>query len=370
MNLTMEELLNDIPTRRCPLLQTTSGFSTEFWNDSCSITELSDAITYGATGATTNPVIVGEVLKKELNIWKPRILELIAEMPFGSQEDIAWKIIEEMGVNAAALLMPIFIRENGRKGRLSIQTHPEYYRCSERMVGQAVHFHTLAPNIQVKLPATRAGIMAIEEATYQGVNINATVSFTLPQAIAVAEAVESGLQRRHAEGKTTDNIFPVCTLMVGRLDDWLKVVAEQENIIVDPHCLDWAGVAVMKKAYGIYRERGYKTRLLSAAYRNHLHWSQFIGGDVVLTIPYKWQQRFNQSDIEVTARMDTPVSPEILNGLYQHFADFRRAYDLNGMDVEAFDSFGATVRTLRSFIGSYVDLTAMIRDIMLPNPDK
>ena len=366
----MENLQNEAQTRCCPLLQTTSAYSTDFWNDSCSIAELSDAITYGATGATTNPVIVSEVLKKEFSFWKPRIIELIAEMPCGSQEDIAWKIIEEMGVKAADLLMPVFIRENGRKGRLSIQTNPANYRCSEKMVEQAAHFHSLAPNIQVKLPATQAGITAIEEATYRGININATVSFTVPQAIAVAEAVARGLQRRQAEGRQTDNIYPVCTLMVGRLDDWLKVVADKENIIVDPHCLDWAGVAVMKKAYAIYQERGYKTRLLSAAYRNHLHWSQFIGGDVILTIPYKWQQRFNQSDIEVTARMDTPVSQEILSELDQHFADFRRAYDLNGMETEAFDSFGATVRTLRSFIGSYVDLTAAIRDIMLPNPDK
>ena len=65
---------------------------------------------------------------------------------------------------------------------------------------QAVHFNGLAPNIQVKIPVTAAGIVAIEEATRLGVNINATVSFTLPQAIAVAEAVERGLDRRAKEG--------------------------------------------------------------------------------------------------------------------------------------------------------------------------
>ena len=158
--------------------------------------------------------------------------------------------------------------------------------------------------------------------------------------------------------------------MVGRLDDWLKVVVEKENIIVDPDILDWAGVAVLKKAYGIYQEQGYKTKLLAAAYRNHLHWSQFIGGDVILTIPHKWQQRFNQSDIEVIPRMDLPVDPEILRELNQHFTDFRRAYDSTGLAIEEFDAFGPTVRTLRSFIKSYEDLIATIRDLMLPNPDR
>src|SRR5260221_3632793 len=73
--------------------------------------------------------------------------------------------------------------------------------------------------------------------------------------------------------------------MVGRLDDWVKVVAEKENITTDPGYLEWAGVAVFKKAYQIFKERGYRTRLLSAAFRNHMHWSEFIGGGVVISPP-------------------------------------------------------------------------------------
>ena len=57
----------------------------------------------------------------------------------------------------------------------------------------------------------------------------------------------------------------------------------------------------MKKAYRIYRERGYRLRLLSAAFRNHLHWSEFIGGDVVISPPFEWQKRFNESDVTVEA---------------------------------------------------------------------
>ena len=108
------------------------------------------------------------------------------------------------------------------------------YRNAGAIVEQAVHFSELAPNMIVKIPVTRAGVEAIEEATYRGVSINATVSFTLPQAIAVAEAVERGLSRREKEKKDISRMGPVCTLMVGRLDDWLKVVAEKQNIIADP----------------------------------------------------------------------------------------------------------------------------------------
>ena len=355
---------------KSPLHETVSTTATDLWNDSCSVEELTYAIENGAVGATSNPTIVFNVLKKEMTLWEDRLHELIRENPTWSEVEVTWKIFEEIGVRGAKLLEPVFKREDGKKGRLSIQTNPANYRNAELITEQAIRFDSLAPNIQVKAPVTKAGIEAIEEATFHGVNINATVCFTVPQAIAVAEAVERGLKRREAEGKATEKMSPVCTIMVGRTDDWLKVIAKKEGITITPGYLDWAGVACMKKAYALYQQRGYRTRLLAAAYRNHLHWSEFIGGDLILTIPYKWQLLFNSSDVEVKERMNNPVSPEIIESLYSHFEDFRKAYDEDGMTVEEFDTYGATVRTLRGFITSYHDLQALIRDFMLPDPDK
>jgi transaldolase len=271
-----------------------------------------------------------------------------------------------MSIGAAKLLEPVF---SGRNGRLSVQTDPRLYRDSAAIVAQAVHFAGLAPNIIVKIPATKSGIPAIEEATYLGISVNATVCFTLPQCIAVAEAVERGLKRRLLEGKDISNMGPVCTIMVGRLDDWLKVVAEKRQISVDPGILEWAGVAVFKKTYKLFRERGYRLRLLSAAFRNHMHWSEFIGGDVVISPPCSWQRRYNASDIEVKSRIDTPVEPRIVDDLLKRFPDFHRAYMENGLSVDEFDSFPCTRRTLRQFIDACADLAALVRDVMLPNPD-
>jgi transaldolase len=353
-----------------PLHETVTTTVTDLWNDSCSIQELTYAIGNGAVGATTNPTIVLGVLKKELPAWRDRIIDIIFENPTWSEVEIAWKLIEEMAVKGAELLLPVFEREKGKKGRLSMQTNPCFYRNANAIVEQGLHFHNLAPNIQVKVPATKAGIPAIEELTYRGVNINATVSFTVPQAIAVAEAVERGFDRRTAEGKDNSRMAPVCTLMIGRLDDWLKVAANKERICITPGHLDWAGIAAMKKAYGIYRERGYRARLLAAAFRHHMHWSELIGGDIVLSIPYEWQLLYNGSDIEVKERMLNPVDPAIVAELYRKFVDFRRAYDMDGMTVEEFDGYGSTARTLRTFIGSYAELLALVRDFMLPDPDK
>ena len=156
---------------------------------------------------------------------------------------------------------------------------------------------------------------------------------------------------------------PVCTIMVGRLDDWLRVVLEKQQISTDPGVLEWAGVAVFKKTYAIFRERGYRLRLLSAAFRNHMHWSEFIGGHVVISPPCAWQKRFNASDVAIVPRIDTPVDPHIVGELLKRFPDFRRAYMEDGLTVDDFDSFGSTRRTLRQFIGACADLSAVIRDV-------
>ncbi len=357
-------------TYKSPLHETVSTTVTDVWNDSCAVSELTYAIENGAVGATSNPTIVLDALRLEWNLWAGRIRQLIQDNPTWTEEDVTWKVFEEIGMKGAELLLPVFEREHGRKGRLSIQTNPANYRNAGKMLAQALHFHQLAPNIQVKMPATSQGILGIEEATYRGVNINATVSFTVPQAVAVAEAMERGLKRREAEGLPVDDMSPVCTIMVGRTDDWMQAVTKRDGITVNPSYMPWAGVAVFKKAYKIYQERGYRPRLLAAAYRHHLHWSEFIGGDIVLTIPSQWQKLFNASKVEVKPRMANPVDPAIIAELYDRIPDFRKAYDEDGMTVEEFDTYGATVRTLRGFIGSYHELIQVIREeFMLPNPD-
>jgi transaldolase len=354
---------------KSPLHKMTQTTPTRLWNDSASIQELTYSIEHGAVGATCNPVIVLGVLKKEMNVWEGRIHSLIDELPTATEDEIAWRLVREISVRGAALLKPVFDVHHGKNGRLSIQTDPRLFRDPQAIIEQAVEFSRLAPNMIVKIPVTQAGIPAIEEATYRGISINATVCFTLPQCIAVAEAVERGLKRREREGNEIATMGPVCTIMVGRLDDWLKVLMEKNNVAIDPGYLEWAGVAVFKKTYQIFRERGYRIRLLSAAFRNHMHWSEVIGGDVVISPPYSWQVRFNASDIDVRPRIDQPVQPNVVEELSRKFADFRRANNEDGLLIEEFDSFGPTRRTLRQFIAACHDLDGLVRDVLLPNPD-
>ena len=187
-------------TASSPLLETVATTPTDVWNDSCAAAELEYAISHGASGATSNPALVVDALRQEPEPWSRRVRELAAAHPAANEADLAWRIAEELAVRGASLLEPLFERTGGRQGRLSIQVNPALYRDTDAMLAQAARFAGLAPNIQVKLPVTTAGLAAIEEATARGIHVNATVNFTVPGAIAVAEAVERGLERWAAAG--------------------------------------------------------------------------------------------------------------------------------------------------------------------------
>ena len=338
---------------------------TEFWNDSCSCKELAYAIENGGSGATTNPVIVGNVLKKELPDWEDTIKQVIADNPTWTEDDVAWDIIGKLGTKASKLLLPMFEASHGQKGRISFQTNAKYYCNKDLMVEQACKLAALVPNSQIKAPTSKAGVEAFEELTYRGISINATVSFTCAQAVAVGEAVERGLKRREAEGLDTSWMHPVCTIMIGRTDDYLKNVVKASDICVPAEALDLAGVAVMKNAYKVYKEKGFRTTLLTAAYRNYHHYVDFLGGDIIFTITSDWQRKFANCDwMKIENNMDKPVDEFYLNCLKQ-IPEFIQAYEPDGLKPEEFQHYGAFLATMKQFLGGYDSLVQLIRGYMI-----
>ncbi len=334
---------------------------TEFWNDGCEATTLAKAVEHGATGATSNPVLVLEAIEARPDHWREVLVGLVDKHPTETEETIAWRLVEAVARDAAKLLLPIFEQSGGKRGRLSLQVSPRNYPNTAAMVEQARHFDTLAPNMAVKVPAIEAGISAIEELTASGVVINATVSYSVPQAIAVAEAVERGLQRAQEDGVDTSSMRPWVTIMVGRINDHLRDEAPEG---FDTELIKHASTAIVRRAYGVFKEREYRATLLSAAMRGHHHWSEFIGGEMVVTIPPIWQDKFNASGVEVKRRIDDTVAADVLAEL-RKLPDFVRAYEPEGMQISEFRQFGACRKTLRQFLDGYDKLLAFVRETML-----
>ena len=95
----------------------------DYWNDSCALDELQYAVERGAKGATTNPVIVKNVLKKEMPLWRDTIQGLYTSMPEATEEEIAWELMKTMAQQRSKLLLPVYQSFKGKKGRISIQVN-------------------------------------------------------------------------------------------------------------------------------------------------------------------------------------------------------------------------------------------------------
>ena len=350
-------------------MQQTAELGSDWWNDSNDHLELKHAYDEGAVGATSNPVITLNSVKNRPEIWLPVIDEIIFASPTASEDDVLWNLMDEVGKRAANILLPIYEETNGQKGKLSLQVNPKFYRNADAMFEQGKYLASLAPNIAIKCPALPAGIDAMEMLTAHGISINATVSFTVPQAVKVAEAIERGLQKAENKGIDITKVTPYVTIMVGRIDDHLKRQNKELNAGVSEDIIDWASIAIFKNAYSIFKKRGFKSRLLAAAFRCDLHWSEIIGGDVVISMPYEWWNKFNNSDIKVQNRMDIPVEESILDTLKNNFEDFNKAFHEDGMSLNDFESFGATKHTMKGFLSGYDEFANIVRDRMINKPE-
>jgi transaldolase len=215
------------------------------------------------------------------------------------------------------------------------------------MLPMARRFHGWAPNIAVKLPATLAGLDVLEECIAEGITVTATVSFTVPQAIAIAERHRAGMARAREKGLEPGKCF--ATIMIGRLDDFLREVAHDTQAAVSESDICQAGLAATKRAYAIYRDRGYQAVLLIAALRGDYHLTELAGADLLMSIAPAFQEIFVTRELPREERIDDPVSAGVLERL-RAMPEFVRAYEPDGMAPSEFMAFGATQRTLGQFV--------------------
>ena len=346
-------------------MQQTTDFGSDWWNDSNDHVELQHAFDEGAVGATSNPVITFQSVKNHPDLWMPVIDEMILENQQASEDEILWMLIDSVGKKAAKILLPVYEKTNRQKGKLSLQVNPKYYRNADAMFEQGQYLASLAPNIAIKCPALPAGIKAMEMLTAAGITVNATVSFTVPQAVQVAEAIERGLSQAEKNSVDTKDVTPYVTIMVGRIDDHLKRVRDSKNINMDPEIINWASIAIFNNAYRIFKERNYRSKLFAAAFRCDLHWKEIVGGDIIISMPYEWWNKFNASDVDVRHKIDEPVDEKTISLLKENFEDFNKAYDEKGMSENEFESFGASVHTMQTFLEGYDEFVALIRSRMI-----
>jgi transaldolase len=317
---------------------------TKWWHDSAEAGELQLGLARGAIGVTTNPFLANLALVKDRDLWAPAIDAVLAQKLPPEQKAEALMQIPVM--RTTEKLMPEFTATQGQSGFVCAQVNPLRAGDRDCMLAMAKRFHRWAPNIAVKLPATSAGLDVAEDCVAEGITVTLTVSFTVPQALAIAERHRAGIARAKAKGVAPGKCFAV--IMIGRLDDFLREVAHDNQAAVSESDIRQAGLAATKRAYSLYRERGYEAVLLVAALRGDYHLTELAGADLLMSIAPAFQEAFVTKDLPREERIGCPVPADAIERLCQ-MREFVRSYEPDGMTPEEFMAFGATQRTLSQF---------------------
>lgn len=318
---------------------------TKWWNDSADPVELGRAMTMGISGVTTNPVLTARAIRSNPGHWD--VAGAIAGV--SDPEERAQRLITMVVRETAGRVEPIYHRSNGESGYVCAQVNPSRDGERQPMLAMAQRFHAIAPNIAVKLPVTAAGLDVLEECVATGITITATISFTVPQVLAVAERHRLGCERARQNGITPGRCFAV--VMVGRLDDYLREIAADAQADVRESDIVQAGIAVVKRAYTLFQERGYSAVLLPAALRGVNQMQELAGANLVMSIHPKVQDMILAANLPYEERIDVPVAKDVIARLCG-MREFVRAYEPDGLRPEEFAAFGLTQRTLSQFIES------------------
>ncbi len=317
---------------------------TRWWNDSGDSQELTAALEHGATGVTTNPVLTNRALCGDRDYWAAQVQDVLSKkLPAKQQVE---ELIRIVAVSAAMRYKAAYDSTNGKEGYVCAQVNPALAGDRDAMLDMAQRFHAFAPNIAVKLPVTAAGLDVLEECTTQGITVTATVSFCVPQVVQIAERYRRGIRRAKDDGVEPGKCFAV--IMIGRLDDYLRDVAQDTRANVRESDIQQAGLAATKHAYTIYQERGYEAVLLIAALRGIYHMTELAGADLIMSIHPKYQAIFFSQEMPREERIERAIPADVIERLMK-LPEFVRSYEPDGMAPEEFLTYGATQRTLSQF---------------------
>jgi transaldolase len=251
------------------------------------------------TGVTSNPTIFAKAM--DTGRYDGQLRDLVASGVRESRELFFALALDDV-CRAADLLLPAHEASEGRDGFVSFECTPDLADDTAGTVDQALElWRRLArPNVMIKVPATAAGVPAIEELTALGVNVNVTLLFSAARYEQVIEAYIAGPERRLKRGQRVDSIASVASFFVSRVD------AEADARLPDGSELRGrVGIANARDAYRRYRERFTGGRWLrlhdagansqrplwastgtkSAAYSDVLYVEELVARDAVSTMP-------------------------------------------------------------------------------------
>jgi len=278
----------------------------------------------GIVGVTANPTIFDKSISSG-HAYDEQMKQLISEGK--STNEIYEDLVIQDIRSVSDLLRPIYDRTNALDGYVSLEVSPDLAHNTEGTINEVRRFWKMVdrPNLMIKIPATPAGIPAIEQALTEGINVNITLIFSLDNYKEVAEAYLSALENRNAEGKDISRIASVASFFVSRVDTLVdKLLEDKIKASSDPNEQErlkaLEGKAAIANARLVYQEfkrifhtprfetlkhsgahvqrpLWASTSTKNPAYRDVLYAEELIGPDTVDTMPLETIRNFRDHGV-------------------------------------------------------------------------
>jgi transaldolase/glucose-6-phosphate isomerase len=183
----------------------------------------------GLLGVTSNPSIFDKAISGSAD-YDDQIFELVAAHSSVPVEEIIQALMARDIQMAADVLSPVYERTTGRDGYVSVEVTPSKARDTRATIEEArlLWSRIDRKNLMVKIPATREGLPAVEQAISEGININVTLIFSCERYREVAEAYTAGLEKRLRDGKPVDHVASVASVFVSRIDALVDKLIEEK----------------------------------------------------------------------------------------------------------------------------------------------
>ncbi len=313
------------------------------------------------TGVTTNPPLSYQAIQDDPARWSAWVAEYAAQHSDQDATQIGWELYKEIVRLGAEMYLPVYQRTDYCYGHLSGQVNPYTFFDTELMVKQALELRSLGENIAIKIPGSCEGVEVIRRLTAQGIPTNCTSGYTVAQFIAVAEAVQAGLLEARQNGVDLTGWRSVITFMSARWEGApeFSEQARQAGFELSVEDQRWAGLAVFKNAYRIFRQRAYPSKLLICSLRpgpvvngvlHCWHVEEIAGSRAVFTLPPPFLNdmflKLGHLRFEPRIRKEAP--PDVMARLRQ-LPYFIEGFEPGGLTNAEFNRIPALLSTKKEF---------------------
>lgn len=329
---------------------------TKMWINNVTREEAQMAIDAGAVGCTQNPSYTWKMITHPEE--KDHTMKLLDETLKETDDDneVVCRLQRKLITAIAEVFMQVYDKTDGEHGYVSIQGDPIHEEDPRVIIDEARLNRAISPNMMIKIPATDAGLRAMNVLIEENTPLNATEIMGVSQFVDVCEMYHKIIK----ETKTKPVMY--FSLITGIYDEWLHIYVKEQGIDINPDILYQAGIVIAKKVYQMRDDRGYVLGFIGGGVRGLQHFTEMVGGDVCITMNWRGTaDKLIELDQPVVARLFNPIQPQVLDELLEKLPGFRQAYMENGLSVDEYENYGPVIHFRNMFISAWKNVLKTVK---------